>query len=60
MIEAAARLFRERSPDGIGLTELMQAAGLRHGGFYKKFASRDDLCGNRWIMHLQRRSRTAF
>ena len=43
IIEAAARLFRERGFDGIGVAELMNFAGLTHGGFYGHFASKEDL-----------------
>lgn len=43
VVEAAGRLFRERGVKGIGLAELMSAAGLTHGGFYKQFNSKDDL-----------------
>lgn len=43
VIEVAAKLFRERGFDGIGVAELMKAAGLTHGGFYGNFASKEDL-----------------
>lgn len=43
IIDAAARLFRERGFDGIGVAELMNEVGLTHGGFYGHFASKDDL-----------------
>ncbi len=43
IIETAARLFRERGVDGIGVADLMKAAGLTHGGFYGHFASKEDL-----------------
>ncbi|WP_395664833.1 TetR/AcrR family transcriptional regulator [Methylocella sp.] len=43
VIAAASRLFRERGFDGIGLSDLMGAAGLTQGGFYKKFESKEDL-----------------
>jgi TetR/AcrR family transcriptional regulator, transcriptional repressor for nem operon len=43
VINVASRLFRERGFDGIGLKDLMQAAGLTQGAFYKQFASKDDL-----------------
>lgn len=43
VIEASSRLFRERGFDGVGVSTLMQAAGLTHGGFYKQFESKDDL-----------------
>jgi TetR/AcrR family transcriptional regulator, transcriptional repressor for nem operon len=43
IIEAAARLFREKGADGVSVPELMQAVGLTHGGFYRHFASKDEL-----------------
>jgi TetR/AcrR family transcriptional repressor of nem operon len=43
VINAASRLFRERGFDGIGLKDLMEGAGLTQGGFYKQFASKEDL-----------------
>ncbi|AUH01257.1 TetR/AcrR family transcriptional regulator [Prodigiosinella confusarubida] len=43
IIETASVLFRERGYDGVGVVELMSAAGLTHGGFYKHFASKADL-----------------
>jgi len=43
IIETAARLFRERGFDGIGVADLMKAAGLTHGGFYGNFTSKEDL-----------------
>jgi TetR/AcrR family transcriptional regulator, transcriptional repressor for nem operon len=43
VIEAAGRLFRERGFEGVGLNDLMGAAGLTQGGFYKQFKSKDDL-----------------
>lgn len=43
VIETSSRLFREKGFDGVGVSTLMQAAGLTHGGFYKQFKSKDDL-----------------
>jgi len=43
VVEAAARLFRERGIDGIGLAELMRSVGLTHGGFYGQFGSKEEL-----------------
>jgi TetR/AcrR family transcriptional regulator, transcriptional repressor for nem operon len=43
IVRVAAKLFRERGFDGIGVADLMKAAGLTHGGFYGNFASKDDL-----------------
>src|SRR4051794_14162811 len=37
IIETAARLFRERGFEGIGVADLMKEAGLTHGGFYGHF-----------------------
>ncbi|WP_432377287.1 TetR/AcrR family transcriptional regulator [Duganella sp. P38] len=43
IIETAARLFREKGYDGIGVADLMKSAGLTHGGFYGHFASKEEL-----------------
>lgn len=43
IVETASELFRERGYDGVGVAELMSAAGLTHGGFYKHFGSKADL-----------------
>lgn len=43
ILDTAAKLFRERGFDGIGVADLMKAAGLTHGGFYGHFKSKDDL-----------------
>ncbi len=43
ILDAAARLFREKGYDGVGVADIMKAAGLTHGGFYGHFASKDDL-----------------
>ncbi|MEA5124337.1 TetR/AcrR family transcriptional regulator [Xanthomonas floridensis] len=43
VVETASRLFRERGYDGVGVADLMAAAGFTHGGFYKQFRSKADL-----------------
>lgn len=43
VIDVASRLFRENGFDGIGLKDLMEAAGLTQGAFYKQFASKGEL-----------------
>ncbi|ROM67504.1 TetR family transcriptional regulator [Pseudomonas brassicacearum] len=43
IVETASRLFRERGYDGVGVADLMAAAGFTHGGFYKHFGSKADL-----------------
>jgi TetR/AcrR family transcriptional repressor of nem operon len=43
ILDAAGRLFRARGYDAVSVAEVMQAAGLTHGGFYGYFASKDEL-----------------
>ena len=43
ILEQASRVLRERALQGIGVGEIMQRAGLTHGGFYARFADRDAL-----------------
>lgn len=43
ILTEAGRLFREKGFDSVGVAEVMNAAGLTHGGFYGHFASKDDL-----------------
>jgi TetR/AcrR family transcriptional repressor of nem operon len=43
IVQAAASEFREKGIVATGLTDLMKAAGLTHGGFYKHFESKDQL-----------------
>ncbi|MEV0344799.1 TetR/AcrR family transcriptional regulator [Nonomuraea sp. NPDC050680] len=42
IVETASRLFREQGTH-VSVADLMQAAGLTHGGFYKQFASKEAL-----------------
>lgn len=43
IVATASALFRERGYDGVGVADLMEAAGFTHGGFYKHFGSKADL-----------------
>jgi TetR/AcrR family transcriptional repressor of nem operon len=43
ILDAASRLFREKGFDAVSVAEVMNAAGLTHGGFYGHFSSKDDL-----------------
>jgi TetR/AcrR family transcriptional regulator, transcriptional repressor for nem operon len=43
LVETAAHRFKELGVDGISLSDLMKDLKLTHGGFYKHFASRDEL-----------------
>jgi TetR/AcrR family transcriptional repressor of nem operon len=43
ILGAAARLFRERGYDGVGVDAIMNEAGLTAGGFYAHFDSKEAL-----------------
>jgi TetR/AcrR family transcriptional regulator, transcriptional repressor for nem operon len=43
VIAGASKLFREKGFEGVGVADLMRAAGMTHGGFYNHFASKDEL-----------------
>ena len=43
IVTAASEEFRKNGIVATGLNDLMRAAGLTHGGFYKHFASKDQL-----------------
>ena len=43
ILQNAARLFRRYGYEGIGIDEIMAAAGLTRGGFYAHFRSKQEL-----------------
>lgn len=43
IIDSARRLFNQRGFEGVSITEIMQGAGLTHGGFYSYFDGKSDL-----------------
>jgi TetR/AcrR family transcriptional repressor of nem operon len=43
VVQVASKLFRERGFDGVGVADLMRAAGFTHGGFYNHFESKEAL-----------------
>lgn len=43
VLDQAARRLKERGINGVGVADLMAAAGLTHGGFYRHFASKEAL-----------------
>src|SRR5258708_23604523 len=45
IVDSAAREFRQNGIAETGINDLMQAAGLTHGGFYKHFESKDQVVG---------------
>ena len=52
IVEAAALEFRRNGIAGTGLSDLMAAAGLTHGGFYRHFESKDQLVGEAYAAAL--------
>jgi TetR/AcrR family transcriptional repressor of nem operon len=43
ILDEAAKALRERGHEAIGVVDVMNRAGLTHGGFYAHFKNRDDL-----------------
>ena len=43
ILDAAARLYRERGLTGVGVADITRDAGLTHGGLYRHFGSKDAL-----------------
>lgn len=43
IVREAARLAREHGPGGASVADVMSAAGMTHGGFYKHFGSKEAL-----------------
>lgn len=43
ILNAASKLFRERGFDGVSVAQVMEAAGLTHGGFYAHFPSKEHM-----------------
>src|ERR1051326_3179593 len=43
ILSMAARSFRERGGDSSGIGTVMKKVGLKKGGFYRHFKSKDDL-----------------
>jgi TetR/AcrR family transcriptional regulator, transcriptional repressor for nem operon len=58
LVETAAARFKERGVDGISLADLMHDLKLTHGGFYKHFASRDELVAEALELALEQSAQT--
>src|ERR1700686_5924574 len=43
ILSVAARSFRERGADNSGIGTVMKKVGMKKGGFYRHFKSKDDL-----------------
>lgn len=53
IVRTASTLFRERGYDGVGVADLMAAAGFTHGGFYKHFGSKANLMAEAAMAGIQ-------
>lgn len=53
IIKAAGREFCRNGIHATGLSDLMAAAGLTHGGFYKHFQSKDQLVAEAFLVGLE-------
>jgi TetR/AcrR family transcriptional repressor of nem operon len=54
ILKAAGRLFRERGFEGVGVADVMKAAGFTHGGFYNHFPSKQALAAEMCAGALER------
>lgn len=43
ILQVAAPLLRDRGVQGVSVADVMQEAGMTHGGFYRHFADKDQL-----------------
>jgi TetR/AcrR family transcriptional repressor of nem operon len=43
IVKEASRLFRERGFENVTVADVVKAAGLTHGAFYGRFASKEEL-----------------
>src|SRR5262245_52576289 len=60
IVKTAAAEFREKGINGVGLADLMAAAGLTHGGFYRHFESKDQLVAEACAVAIEAANETAW
>src|SRR5690349_6944116 len=60
IVKTAAAEFRQNGINGTGLSELMAAAGLTHGGFYRHFESKDQLIAEACASAIESATETAW
>ncbi len=56
LLAAASEGFRRHGFDGVKVADVMQAAGLSHGGFYTYFDSKEDLVAQTCATSLERQA----
>jgi TetR/AcrR family transcriptional repressor of nem operon len=54
LLLSAARLFRERGIDGVGVDEISEKAGLSHGALYAQFPSKEALAAEAFALAFRR------
>lgn len=57
ILAQAALMLRERGAEGMGVVDVMAAAGFTHGGFYGHFGSKEELLGEACRRIFQDRAR---
>ena len=58
LLQAASAGFRQHGFDGVKVADVMQAAGLSHGGFYTYFDSKEDLVAQACGLSLEQQAAT--
>lgn len=53
IVEVAARTFKHNGIEATGVAEIMANAGLSHGGFYRHFASKEQLVAEATAMSME-------
>lgn len=53
IVETASRLFRQHGVENVSIADIMGAAGLTAGGFYKHFASKEALIDEAFALAFQ-------
>lgn len=53
IVEAACSLFRKHGVENVAIADLMNAAGLTPGGFYKHFASKEALIAEAFTLAFE-------
>jgi TetR/AcrR family transcriptional regulator, transcriptional repressor for nem operon len=54
IVDSASKVFRGQGIEATGLAEIMAAAGLTHGAFYRHFRSKEELVAEAVAMSLER------
>ena len=52
IVAAAAPIFNQHGYEGSSLADLMEATGLKKGGIYRHFSSKEELGGGGLRLHL--------